>query len=98
MDESDPEDEIEIPIEDSIDLHAYAPKDIPDVVVSYLAEAVEHGFTEVRLIHGKGIGMQRERIRKLLETSPYVEDFGDAPPGRGHWGATIVHLRPRGGE
>jgi DNA-nicking Smr family endonuclease len=84
-----------IPIEDALDLHAFAPRDIPEVVRDYLDEAAARGFREVRLIHGKGIGFQRERVRRLLETHPSVEAFHDAPAERGHWGATIVRLRPR---
>ncbi len=82
---------IGMPIGDSLDLHAFTPKDIPDVVDSYLQEAVERGWREVRLIHGKGTGFQRERVRKLLEIHPLVIDFADAPADRGHWGATVVH-------
>lgn len=83
----------EIPIEDHLDLHAFRPRDIPDVVRDYLEEAAARGFREVRLIHGKGIGFQRERVRKVLEGHPRVESFGDAPAHRGHWGATLVRLR-----
>ncbi len=83
-------------IEDSIDLHHFAPRDILDVVDAYLEAAAEKGFEEVRLIHGRGKGVQRARIRKLLETHPLVESFKDAPHTRGGWGATLVWLR-RGG-
>ena len=82
-----------VPITDQMDLHSFLPRDIPDVVRDYLAAAVEAGFREVRLIHGKGIGAQRERVRALLAEHPDVETFGDAPAGRGHWGATVVRLR-----
>ena len=82
-----------LPIEGSLDLHAFRPADVPDVVRDYLDEAWARGFREVRLIHGKGIGFQRERVRKVLESHPRVESFGDAPAERGHWGATIVRLR-----
>ncbi len=83
-----------LPILDFIDLHAFAPADIADVVLSYLEAARERGLREVRLIHGKGIGAQRQRIRTLLATAPGVERFDDAPADRGHWGATIVRLEP----
>jgi DNA-nicking Smr family endonuclease len=82
-----------LPIEDALDLHPFAPREIPDVVAAYLEEAAAKGFREVRLIHGKGIGVQRERIRALLSRHPRVEGFADAPAERGHWGATIVRLR-----
>lgn len=79
-------------IEDSIDLHGFQPKEIPDVVRSYLEAAHEKGFREVRLIHGRGTGFQRSRVRQVLSTHPLVEHFGDAPATRGGWGATLVWL------
>lgn len=82
-----------LPVEDALDLHAFSPRDIPDVVLAYLEEAARAGLREVRLIHGKGIGVQRERIRRILAQHPGVARFEDAPAERGHWGATIVHLR-----
>ena len=81
-----------IPIEDALDLHAFAPREIPSVVESYLEAAVEAGFREVRLIHGRGRGVQRRRVHEVLAASPLVERFADAPPGRGGGGATIVWL------
>jgi len=83
---------IELPIEDSIDLHPFAPAEIPSVVEAYLAEAQAAGFEEVRLIHGRGIGVQRERIRSLLGHHPAVISYADAPPQSGGWGATIARL------
>ncbi|MDX1389373.1 MAG: Smr/MutS family protein [Acidobacteriota bacterium] len=91
-DEAFPE-EVVVPIEQAIDLHPFRPKEIKSVVESYLEAAVEAGFDEVRLIHGRGIGVQREIIRKLLSRHPDVARFRDAPPQRGGWGATIVTLR-----
>ena len=82
-----------IPIEDALDLHAFAPREIPSVVESYLEAAVEAGFREVRLIHGRGQGMQRRRVHAVLATSLLVERFADATPERGGWGATIAWLR-----
>ena len=82
-----------MPVEDFIDLHPFRPRDIPDVVASYLEAAVEAGFSEVRVIHGRGIGFQRQRVRDVLEAHPEVEDYRDAPSERGGWGATIVRLR-----
>jgi dsDNA-specific endonuclease/ATPase MutS2 len=79
-----------IPIEDALDLHAFAPREIPSVVESYLEAAVEAGFREVRLIQGRGV--RRRRVHEVLAASPLVERFADAPPGRGGWGATIVWL------
>lgn len=90
-DEPDP---VEMPLEDHLDLHAFRPREILEVVEEYLRLAVDAGFREVRIIHGKGTGFQRDRVRKLLEEHPLVEEFGDAPVQRGHWGSTLVRLRP----
>ncbi len=86
---------VEVPIEQAIDLHTFAPRDIPGVVEAYLEAAAAKGFREVRLIHGKGKGVQRQRVREVLQTSPWVERFEDAPPERGAWGATLVWLKSR---
>ena len=83
-------------IEDSIDLHTFQPREIPDVVESYLEAAAEKGFREVRVIHGRGKGVQRQRVRSVLERSPWVEGFSDSTAQRGGWGATLVWLRPAG--
>lgn len=80
-------------IEDSIDLHGFQPRDIPNVVQDYLEAARDLGFREVRLIHGRGKGVQRARIHALLARHPQVEHFADAPATRGGWGATLVQLR-----
>ncbi len=82
-----------LPVEDVLDLHPFAPEEIPSVVESYLEAAWEAGFREVRLIHGKGIGVQRERVRRLLlDRHPLVLRYADAPPERGGWGATLAWL------
>ena len=86
---------VEVPIGDAIDLHSFAPRDIPTVVEGYLEAAAERGFREVRLIHGKGKGVQRRRVQEILREHALVEEFFDAPPGRGAWGATVVRLRER---
>jgi hypothetical protein len=86
-------DHVVVPVEDSLDLHPFPPRDIPAVVASYLETAVAAGFPEVRLIHGRGIGVQRERVRETLARHPAVVAFHDAPPGRGGWGATVAVLR-----
>ena len=90
MDDSEP---LDLPIEDSLDLHAFAPKDVRPVVEEYLREAVARGFREVRLIHGRGIGVQRASVQSLLAGHPLVLRFFDAPSERGGWGATVVVLR-----
>ena len=90
VDEPDP---VSLPIEDSLDLHAFAPKDVRPVVEEYLKEAAARGFREVRLIHGRGVGVQRARVQGLIAGHPLVERFFDAPPERGGWGATVVILK-----
>ena len=85
---------IEIPITDTLDLHPFRPSEIKDVAREYLIEAHARGFRQVRLIHGRGIGVQRERIRSLLETLEFVEGFHDADGSGGGWGATVVLLAP----
>ncbi|MRG94057.1 Smr/MutS family protein [Polyangium spumosum] len=82
-----------LPIEDAIDLHGFQPRDIPSVVEEYLHEAHARGFPEVRLIHGRGKGVQRRVVQSILARHPLVESFRDAPATRGGWGATIARLR-----
>lgn len=85
---------VEVPIEDVLDLHSFRPADVRDVALEYLTEARRRGLRQVRLIHGRGIGVQRERIQSLLRTLDWVEAFHDADHTGGGWGATIVLLRP----
>ena len=80
-------------IEDQLDLHPFQPKEIVSVVEEYLYQCKEAGFHEVRLIHGKGKGVQRNIIRKFLENHAAVESFHDAPLEAGSWGATVVNLK-----
>ncbi len=84
---------VAVPIEDALDLHAFAPRDIPAIVNDYLEECARRGFHEVRLIHGRGTGTQRAIVRSLLLRHPLALEFADAPPDRGGWGATLVRLR-----
>lgn len=85
-----------IPIEDSIDLHTFSPKEAVSVVGEYLEEAARRGYSEVRIIHGRGTGVQRQAVRSALSRHPLVEAFADAPPQAGGWGATVVRLRRPG--
>lgn len=85
-------DPIHVPITDVLDLHPFPPKEIPDLVRDYLDAAYEAGYRQVRLIHGKGLGVQRRTVRTLLERDPRVLRFGDAHDGGGGWGATWVEL------
>lgn len=82
---------IRIPIENHLDLHAFPPRDIPSVVEEYVRAAHEAGFREVRLIHGRGKGVQRGVVQAALERHPAVESFYDAPES--HLGATVAHLK-----
>jgi dsDNA-specific endonuclease/ATPase MutS2 len=84
---------VAVPIEDSLDLHAFAPRDVASVVGEYVTAAAARGYREVRLIHGRGIGVQREIVRSALGRHPLVESFADAVPEAGGWGATIAQLR-----
>lgn len=84
-----------LPIEDSIDLHPFTPKDIPSVVEEYLEQCSQAGLKEVRIIHGRGTGVQRNIVRSLLQKHPLVFFFKDAPAEGGGWGATIVVLGER---
>jgi dsDNA-specific endonuclease/ATPase MutS2 len=80
-----------IPIEASLDLHAFAPRDIPSVVEEYVRAAYEAGLLEIRLIHGRGTGVQRGIVQSALERHPLVERFYDAPES--HLGATVAALK-----
>ena len=84
---------IVLPIEDSIDLHAFRPKDVPGVVEEYLEQCREAGLKEVRIVHGRGTGVQRNIVRAILQKHPLVLSFQDAPPEAGGWGATIAYLK-----
>jgi DNA-nicking Smr family endonuclease len=82
-----------LPIEDHIDLHAFAPRDIPSVVDAYIEAAASAGFREVRVIHGRGRGVQRGIVQATLDRHPDVEEFRDETAS--HLGATLVRLRKR---
>jgi dsDNA-specific endonuclease/ATPase MutS2 len=89
----DDEEPVRIPITDVFDLHTVPPRDVAPIVEEYLEEARRLGFKALRIIHGRGIGVQREIVRSLLAQTPFVESFSDAPLEAGGWGATIVTLR-----
>ena len=82
----------EIEITDSLDLHSFHPKEIRAAVEAYLPEAHKKGFSVVRIIHGKGVGVQREIVRKVLSETDFVKSFKNAPEFSGSWGATIVEF------
>ena len=81
-----------VPIEREIDLHAFAPRDIPSVVEEYIDAAARAGFREVRVVHGRGRGVQRGIVQATLDKLPQVEEFQDDTAS--HLGATLVWLRP----
>jgi DNA-nicking Smr family endonuclease len=84
---------VEIEITDVIDLHTIPPRDVKRVVEEYLFQAHQSGFRSVRIIHGKGIGVQQRIVVSILEKTPFVQDWTSAPPEAGGLGATIVCLR-----
>ena len=83
---------VTIEISDVIDLHTIPPRDVKPVIEEYLQQAHGAGFRSVRIIHGKGIGVQREMVRTILARTSFVAHWADAPPNAGGLGATIVHL------
>ena len=92
--DEEPADSVEMAIEDHFDLHTFAPRDVVAAAEAYLDEARRLGFVEVRLIHGRGKGVQRAAVRRMLGARTDVVSFADAPAHRGGWGATVVELAP----
>jgi DNA-nicking Smr family endonuclease len=92
VDDADP---FVLPIGDELDLHAFAPRDVASVVEEYLRECRARGLTLVRVVHGRGKGVQRAEVRRLLAGLPGVQSFHDAPPHAGGWGATMIALEPQ---
>lgn len=86
-------DPVRIPITDVFDLHSVPPRDVKAVVEEYLYEARRLNLKTLRIIHGRGIGVQREIVRSVLARTEFVADFHDAPGEAGGWGATVVTLR-----
>lgn len=84
----------ELPITGELDLHAFAPREIPSLVEEYVRACRERGLTSVRLVHGRGRGVQRAVVQRVLRNLPGVLSFHDAPPASGGWGATIASLLP----
>ncbi len=83
---------VRIAVTDVLDLHSVPPRDVEGVVEEYLAEAKRLGFKALRIVHGRGIGVQRETVRKVLSRTSFVTAYGDAPGEAGGWGATLVTL------
>jgi len=84
---------IRISITDIFDLHSVPPRDVKDAVEAYLEEANKLGLKALRIIHGRGIGVQRESVRAVLHRTEFVASYADAPLEAGGWGATIVTLK-----
>jgi dsDNA-specific endonuclease/ATPase MutS2 len=89
---------VRLEIKDVFDLHSVPPREVRAVVEEYLREAHLKGFRQVRIIHGKGVGVQREAVRAVLARTPFVEHFADAPPEAGGWGATVAVLTEQNRE
>jgi dsDNA-specific endonuclease/ATPase MutS2 len=89
-----PEDDaVSIPIEDVFDLHTFTPRDVKAALEAYLEAAHAAGLKALRIIHGRGVGVQREIVRSVLAKTDFVLDYRDAPAEAGGWGATVVTLR-----
>jgi DNA-nicking Smr family endonuclease len=86
---------VEVPLTGELDLHAFAPRDIPSVVEEYVLACAGKGLPLLRLVHGRGRGVQRAVVRRVLAGMRQVESFEDAPALSGGWGATLVHLRKK---
>jgi DNA-nicking Smr family endonuclease len=84
---------VEIPIDGNLDLHLFNPKEVSDLLDDYFEECIRVGLFEVRVIHGKGSGVLKKRVRSLLSKHPRVASFREAPPDAGGWGATLVMLK-----
>jgi len=86
------DDAVVVPVTSELDLHSFAPEDVPSLVEEYLTECLRKGIARVRIVHGRGRGVQRAVVRRKLTGLAFVRDFCDAPPGEGGWGATLVLL------
>jgi DNA-nicking Smr family endonuclease len=86
---------VKIKVEDIIDLHTFKPKEVPDLLNDYFTACMEANIYSVRIVHGKGHGVLKKRVRGLLEKNPFVLAFKDAPPEAGGWGATLVELKKK---
>ena len=83
---------VELAVGDVLDLHSFPPREVAQLVRDYLDLAVERGYPQVRIVHGRGVGVQRETVRRILARDSRVESFGDSPAEAGGWGATWARL------
>ena len=93
MTERDEPEPVELEITDVLDLHTFPPREVGELVAHWLELAIEKGYRRVRIIHGRGVGVQRRMVRSLLDGHPRVTGYGDMPPAEGGHGATWVELR-----
>ncbi len=84
-----------VPIDGVLDRHTFSPKDLPALLDDYIEACLEASIFDLRIIHGKGRGVLRDRLRGLLRKHPLVERFAQAPLEAGGWGATLVRLKPQ---
>jgi len=99
MDETGPPDApIDLPIDGTLDLHAFDPREVKDLVTDYLAACRARGILSVRIVHGKGTGALRQTVRAVLSRLPEVASFRTATEEGGGWGATLVELSPASGS
>lgn len=92
MSEGDEDEPVEFPINGELDLHTFRPREVGELVPDYIGACLEKGISEIRIIHGKGMGTLRETVHALLRRDPRVRDFALAGRGQGGWGATLVRL------
>ena len=95
--DENPDEVVDLEITDTLDLHAFSPKDVKAVTIAYLEEARKKGFRYVRIVHGKGIGVQRETVRKVLSETDFVKGFKSCDEFSGGWGATVAELKTENG-
>jgi len=86
---------VEYPVDGTLDLHLFAPKDTKDIVLEYIEACLDKGITQLRIVHGKGIGVKREIVHSLLSKHPHVIKYYHEGGSGGSWGATVVDLKPR---
>lgn len=94
MSEGGDEEEVELPIDGTLDLHAFRPAEVSSLVPAYLEECRARGILDVRIVHGKGKGVLRRKVHAILERDPTVESYRLGGSGGGEWGATLVRLEP----